>query len=282
MLKEHKPIFDANVNDTLMSSLVEVRNLELESWSTDHHIEVFKSWISNSQKRKLIGIQDFENIALCSGTSQAIENFINRNQSRRLRFSNAEFVLAKICCNANSIGWKFLEDGQLESNDAVVLSFPFSGNGGIYPGFGDLIERCTDFQVPVLIDSAYFGICTDLDIDLGAPCITDVTLSLSKPFSTMLRHGIRFTRMKYDDLIQTNSDLGILARPCVALSSLLMSKFDADYVVNKYLNRYRDICDRQQLMTTPTITLALGDQKKHAEFSRSGYVRVCVTDELLA
>jgi hypothetical protein len=284
MLKEHKPMHDVEVNRFILESFTQLtdKNLNLATWHTDNHLTIFKHWINSSTCRKIYGLHEFRYQALCSGTSQAIENFINRNQKRRLRFSRNEFVLSKIICNVNSVDWCCLEDQDITENDAVVISWPFSGNGGIYPGVQDLIKSCERYNVPVLVDAAYFGISSDIEIDVTSTCISDVCVSLSKPFSTMLRHGIRFTRLSHDDLLQNTSDQGIINRPAVVVSSKLMEQFDADYIVKKYLSRHKEICQYNNLTSTPTLTLAVGDKNIYSEFNRGDFVRVCITNELLA
>lgn len=283
MLKEHKPIYDPEVNAFLHQHFADLtaHDLDLRSWSPVEHIEIFESWIKNSQHRQIIGLEDFKHRALCAGTSQAIETFINRNQNRRIRFSKSEFALAKIVCNANGVSWHWLEDGPVQVGDAVVISCPFSGNGGYMDGLEEILGDCEISAVPVLIDAAYFGISTGIKIDVNSPCITDVCISISKPFSTMLRHGIRFTRSYHDDTVQNSSTMGIVPRPCVLLSSQILCKFGSDYIVDKYLSRYRNVCDDYSLMQTPTVTLALGSPDTFQDFQRGNYIRICVTDEVL-
>lgn len=282
MLKEHKPIFDADVNAFIEQSLSNLtqNDLDLGSWGTAEHLDIFQSWITESTHRKIIGLNDFTHRALCNGTSQAIEAFINRNHKRRLRFSASEFVLSKIICNTNGVSWQWLEDGAIEPNDAVVMSCPFSGNGGFIENSEELINVCQKLSIPVLIDAAYFGISTGIELNVSSSCITDVCVSVSKPFSTMLRHGIRFTRVYHDDHIQNSSDMGILARPCISVASRVLGKFDSDYIVNKYLSRYKKVCSDHDLIQTPTITLALGSPDRFPDFKRGDHVRICVTDEI--
>lgn len=283
MLKEHKPVYDLAVNEHIMQCLSTLRQDELASeyWSESTHIEIFESWIQQSQHRLINGLSDFKHRALCSGTSQAIETFITRNQHRCIRFSKNEFILSKIVCNANGIPWRWLEDGPVQAGDAIIISCPFSGNGSYLTDFNSVISSCEKLEVPVLVDAAYFGISSEILIDVTSPCITDVCVSISKPFSTMLRHGIRFTRLYYDDPLQNASAMGIISRPCAIVSSKLLLKFDSDYIVNRYISKYQQVCSDRLLIKTPTITLALGDPDLHQDFKRGDFVRICVTDEIL-
>lgn len=284
MIKDHKPLQDPEVLDCLFRHIPCIKgpDVDLMSWSTADHIAVYETWINNNRFCTIRGLDLFPVKALASGTSQAIENFVVRNNRRRLRFSRSEFVLSRIVCNANKIAWKFLEDGELEPTDALVLSWPFSGNGDCYPDLRSLLTICDSLGIPVLIDCAYFGISYDMEIDVSNPCITDVVTSISKPFSTMLRHGIRFTKLPYDDCVQNNSDTGVLSRLATVAATHLLRNFSAEFIITKYKDKQIEICQELGLQPTKTITLALGDDDKHKEFKRGDYTRICLTDELLA
>lgn len=284
MLIEHKPLQDPVIVEELFSIVAGLRigDVAIDGWNTNHHIGVFQNWLLSGTTTTIVGLDDFKYAALCVGASDVIDAFINRNSHRRIRFSCAEFVLSKIICNSTRTDWLFIEDAPLASNDAVILSLPFSGNGGIHANHDNILDTCAKLDIPVCMDLAYVGIAHNLHIDLTAKCITDVTTSLSKPFSVMLRHGVRFSRNYVDDKIQYISDRGMLPRINVATASQLMQKFTKDYVVNKYLSKYSRVCKQLKLNTTNTITLALGNNQQHKEFLRGGYNRICVTDEILA
>ena len=284
MLQAHKPIQDPVIVETLFRTLKEItaHDVDIETWDAKIHCNEFYNWIQNQDTVSILGLDEFSNRALCAGTSAAIENFIARNHQRRLRFSQTEFVLSKIVCRNLNIPFEYIEDSELQSGDALVLSLPFSGNGSTYPDTDKILQTCTELDIPVLIDAAYIGIANFITIDLRHKCITDFTTSLSKPFHTMLRHGIRFTRSYYDDNIQSSSDMGIVSRINVAIANRLMQTFDKDYIINMYTNKNRQVCRELGLVPTNTITLALGDREKHAQFIRGKYVRVCITDELMS
>ena len=284
MLQAHKPIQDPLIVETLFKTLKEItaHDVDIDTWDAKIHCNEFYNWIQNQDTVSILGLDEFSNRALCAGTSAAIENFISRNHQRRLRFSQTEFVLSKIVCRNLDIPFEYLEDSELQSGDALVLSLPFSGNGSTYPNTDQILTKCTELGIPVLIDAAYIGIANFITIDLRHKCITDFTTSLSKPFHTMLRHGIRFTRNYYDDNIQSSSDMGIVPRINVVLANRLMKIFDKDYIIKMYANKNSQVCRELGLAPTNTITLALGNYEQHAKFIRGNYVRVCITDELMS
>ena len=64
----------------------------------------------------------------------------------------------------------------------------------------ELLNICDSWNVPVLIDMAYFGMCHDIEIDLSHKCIEEVTFSLGKTFPIIgARAGMRLQKTDVDD-----------------------------------------------------------------------------------
>lgn len=279
----HIPLLDPTIQQELQSQLscVQLDSTPPGQWKIDSYLDTFTNWLQSSRNNRITALDTFKHRAYSNGTCDSIAEFVHRHsKTRRLRFSQAEFVLSKITCNNINCAWTWLEEDRISANDAVVVSLPFSGNGSTIPDFDTLLDTCDQLGVPVLLDIAYFGISFGLDVDLSHPCITDVTCSLSKPINTFLRCGIRFSKELYDDRIQLLSDLGIVNRQATTVAEHLMSKFSCDYIVDTYADRYNTICNELGLGKTNTITLAVGTENKHSDFFRNGYYRICITNEL--
>lgn len=282
MIVSHAPLVDQDVLTTISDFFSNIRDVDvdLDNWDNQIYFSAFDNWIKNSHYNKFTGIDLFPYRAYGAGTIDGIQSFIHRHgMSKRIRFSRAEFVGSKIVCNHASFNWAFLEDGPISDNDAVVLSFPFSGNGNLYENCDQLLDYCDKLNVPVLIDAAYFGISHGITIDLSRPCITDVVFSLSKPFSTQLRLGYRITKQLFDDVLQLNSDSKIYNRYAVSAGIKLLNKFSHDWLIEKYHPIQQKICKEFNLTPSATVTLA-SDNLSRPEFFRNGYYRVCITHEL--
>lgn len=284
MLVAHKPIQDpvimAAIADHLQTLNTDI--LDLERWDSQTHINIFDQWLKTGKHVKINGLDKFKHRALCNGSSAALSHFVYRNNHKRIRFSRNEFVLGRVVSNDGNIDWAYLEDDKIKSTDAVMVSVPFAGNGGQLPNYQQLIHTCNQLDVPVCVDLAYAGIGIDIQIDVDEKCIQEVVSSISKPFSSMLRHGIRYSKQRHDDNIQIASDTGILPRINIAIASKLLENFSKDFIVDKYINRYHKVCADLGLTETNTVTLALGDPDKHKEFVRGDQIRICITDELLS
>jgi hypothetical protein len=284
MIVGHKPLTDPVIQQEIFNFLqvINSNNVCLENYSSESYFEAFENWITQSHKNTLQGFTNFKHKAYCVGTYDGIQAFIHRHAtSRRIRFSRAEFVGSKIVSNSAGANWCYLEDAQLDANDALVLSLPFSGNGDYYPNHIEVLNKCSKLSIPVLLDLAYFGISSGIEFDLGFDCITDVVFSLSKPMSTQLRLGLRLTKEYQDDVVQVLSDSKTYNRISTSIGTNLLQKFSHNWIIDKYLPKQKKICSEFNIKPTPTVTLALGDYQNYNAFFREGYYRICLTDELL-
>lgn len=282
MLKSHQPVTDRSVVSTIIDEFKYITKKEicLESWQADYHSDVYRTWISQGTLCKVTGLDNFSKFAFTGGTTPALESFVLHWPSRRLRISQAEFVLPRVFADYQQRNWCYLEHDLVQPDDFVIISLPFSGNGMWYTNFDQLLNDCAEKSVPVCLDLAYIGIAYDMQIDLSHPAIAAVTTSISKPYSTMLRHGIRFTKERWDDAAQNTTELGIVPRANIHVASKVMTKYGRDYIPDVYLAKTKAVCRELGLTETNVITLALGDSDLHREFVRGGYPRVCITDEI--
>jgi hypothetical protein len=68
---------------------------------------------------------------------------------------------------------------RIQTNDAVVISLPFSDYGKEHPRMREILDECEKWEVPVLIDCAYYVIARDINFDFSKySCIEDITFSL--------------------------------------------------------------------------------------------------------
>jgi len=284
MILGHKPLIDPIIQHEIFQSLknIDAESVSLQNWSSLPYLEAFRNWMVGSRTHNMNSLEQFQHSAYCAGTYDGIQAFIHRHvTSRRIRFSRAEFVGSKIICNHARANWCYLEDAHLQENDAVILSLPFSGNGGYHCDYHKTMSLCSDLRIPVLLDLAYFGISTGINFDFSHMCITDLVCSLSKPMSAQLRLGFRMTRQPYDDVVQSLSDTSTYNRIAVSVAINLLKKFSHHWFVQRYLDRQQTICQQLNIQSTPTFTLALGNAQQHKQFWREGYYRICITDELL-
>lgn len=283
MLLAHKPLNDSVIQLAIFESLKKQTpdSISLESWRVDDYLDCFTQWISQSTHNNIIGLDKFPNRAYCVGAMDAIQSFVYRHAlTRRIRFARAEFVGAKIACNSIGSHWCYLEDAPLASNDAVIISLPFAGNGNSLPNYQSIIDHCVLLDIPVLLDLSYYGISYNFNFDLTPSCIKEVVFSLSKCLSTTLRLGMRLTVDCYDDIIQHMSNDRTLNRIATNVGIDLLNTFSHDWLISRYQLLQDKVCAKLNISPTPTVTLAIGNENQHQDFYRQGYYRICITDEL--
>ena len=276
--REHYPLQDSEVRDTLDHVL---RNLDLECVERLKHVvleKTWRQWLTKTGLNVVKGLDSMDFAHFVPGVTPCFSEFVSRYHNRRIRVSRSDFVMTKIACRLQNRPLVHLEDQELKPQDAVVMSLPFSGNGGVYPDYDYIIDQACKLGVPVMIDAAYFGISYGLVFDLSPSCITDFCVSLSKPFFGFgIRSGMRFTRHAVDDSLSAPiSTFGIFDRISGYVSTKIMQEFQHDPFVRKHQPRQIETCETLGITATPTLTLALGDED-WSDYKRGDYNRVCIS-----
>ena len=243
--------------------------------------QTWRDWLLQSTYNKIIGLEKFLYSAFVPGTTDAFGEFISRYPEKRIRVSRSDFILTKILSKTYQRNLVYLEEEKLKAGDCLIISLPYSGNGSYHPDWPDLLNHCDEYDIPVFVDGAYFGISHGIEYPLNRNCIKDFTTSLSKNLAgNSLRLGIRFTKDLIDDGI-TAGMLGsdVFDRLGAYITIELLKNFSHDWTVNKYLDIQNKICHDHRLEPTNTLTLALGSEEME-EFKRGDYIRVSISNEL--
>ena len=280
-LKPGSPLYNDEIRQTLDSSGVVGTWFETEQSfkaidCQNEFLEFFPEWISSSKLNTFIGLDAFPKRLVSVGATQTLDtfHFECQQEGRRMRFFRGEYPY-----NKRTVNWspdQYIENSPLEENDAVILSFPFCGNGGKHEQYDWLLEECLTNKIPLLIDCAYFGTCGGLEVDLSHPAITDVCFSLTKGLSsTMFRAGIRFTKNEdktFKMQTQTMWHHGIHLNLKVAL--FLMQNFSPDYNYEKYRPIQEMVCEEYDLEPTPCTHLAMGNEEWNHFLWDGKYIRI--------
>lgn len=155
--------------------------------------------------------------------------------------------------------WCFVDQEPITSNDAVVISLPFSDTGDIHPDTLSVLDICDRLGVPVLVDSAFFGLCHGINFDYDRECITDITFSLSKTFPVShIRIGMRLTRVDDDDSLLVHHKSCYVNRLGAGLGLELMSKWNADYNYDRWNLQQKIFCEQLGVQPSKTVIFGLG------------------------
>lgn len=230
----------------------------------------YMAWITSTQLNTYIGIDQFKFATYSNATSESFDKFYIKNNKRRFRCLRGEYVYHQVAWRNGWPDWRFIDDEDIAANDAVVISYPFSDTGYKHQSHDEILKRCTELGVPVLIDCVFSGVSYDLTFDLSHACITDVVFSLSKIFPIAhARVGMRLTKEDDDDTLFVYQKLSYNNRMGAALGIYFIDNFDVDYIVNKYRATQHEFCRQLKVCPSNTVFFGLGEGDWQ-EYNRGG------------
>ena len=242
-------------------------NLNLQSIFDDREIiekfcSRYKEWMASTKLNKYIGLEDFKFINYSQATSESFDKFYMKNSKRRFRCFKGEYVYHQIAWRTGWPDWKFIEDEELDSNDAVIISYPFADTGIKHAWHDKILQQCTEKNIPVMLDLVFSGVSYDIVYDVSYPCITDIVFSLSKIFPlAYARIGIRLTREDNDDTMFVYNKINYNNKFGAALGLHFINKFDVDYITNKYHALQIEFCKQLDVCPSNTVFFGLGDDR---------------------
>lgn len=251
--------------------------------SLDEYCDIFYNWITYSCDKKIVGLDKFKYRHFIQGTSQGFDNFVLRNASKEIVNLVGDFQYH--ACISRHLNHNVINNiDELNNNQALIISFPFSDTGNEHNNFKEILRLCNQLNIPVCLDIAYWGIAKELILDLDQwSCIQEVLCSLSKPFHVLETHriGIRLSREYANDGICMLNEVGMANNYSISLGCWFMKEFNNSYNWKKYQPIYDRVCKELELIPTNTVIFALGDQR-HTEFNRGleKNYRVCLSEYL--
>lgn len=278
----HDPLINYRARSIIDQALEHISYSYLENITSLDLDAAWRHWLEKSSFNTIVGLESLQYSCFCAGTTPAFGEFISRYPNARIRNSRSDFIITKILSSSYHRELVFLEDDVLRKGDILIISLPFSGNGGVYPNFDSILNAADDLDIPVFLDGAYFGIAHGIHYPLTRHCIKDFAVSLSKNFAGReLRLGMRFTRDLIDDGISAaNVGFKMFDKLGAYLSIQLLEQYSHDDFIIYYKSISDEICKDLNLTPTNVVTLALGNETMADQFKRGDYIRVCISEEL--
>ncbi len=233
-----------------------------DPWIVKKFEEYFPHWLKACDRFKLNGIDDFKHSCFAQGSQEYFLNFYLKHREKRFRVFKGEYWWHMEVWKNLGLQWQYIEDDDIKSGDAVIISFPFARIGDLHPQQNDVIDLCQKLGVPVMLDFIYLPNITyeDLQIDLTPTCIESLSFSMSKTFPVAnARVAIRMTRDKVKDPMQISNDENVSNRLASGLGFECMQKYKIDYMTEKYLSEQTHWCKLLGLKPTKVVHFAFGD-----------------------
>lgn len=254
-------------------------------WSVDlqsKFLDRYKSWIAESKKNFVTGIAGFNMCCFSAGTTESFDKFYLKNLHRRLRYFRGEYMYHAVASRNFSNGGCFLEDDAVREGDAVIISCPFSDTGEQHPDMDHVLDQCDRLGIPVLLDMAYFGICSGLIFDLDHPSITDVTFSLSKTFPVPhLRIGMRLSRDDDDDTLIVMNKTNYTNRIAMSVGLRLLEESGPDHIFEMYRPAQLTLCHDLKVRPSSCVIFGIDTNNLYPEYNRGTATnRLCLSKYL--
>lgn len=259
MLQTYQFISDACADDCLNDTEIQ-----------DQFTSAYLSWIKSSKSNFLKNLDLFPIAAYSNGTTEAFDKFYLANNTRRFRCFRGEYMYHMASWKSICPNWQYIDDAPLESNDAVVISMPFSDTGDVHMSTEDILNVCDHLGIPVLIDCAFIGICGGIAFDFDHPCITDISFSLSKTFPVAnLRIGMRLSRTDSDDGILVHKKTNYTNRLGAAVGLKLLNMFSVDYNFTRWRATQEHFCNELGIEPSKSVIFGIATDK-FSEYNRGG------------
>jgi hypothetical protein len=242
---------------SLKFNLLDSLKTSVELFCTD-----YVAWIKSYSLSKIIGLEQYQYVAYSNGTTESFDKFYLNNSRKRFRCFKGEYLYHELSWR-NNFEWAFIEDAPLDSNDAVVISLPFSDTGGEHVDYKKVLKECEEKNINVLVDCVYYTLSKDVDVNLNFKCITDVTFSLSKTFPVAhARIGIRLSRQDTDDSLFVYQKSNYNNRLGAYIGHQLINAFEPEYIVNNYKNKQIELCNNlEDVIPSNTVLFGIGGNR---------------------
>lgn len=233
-----------------------------DPWTVNHFQEQFPAWIASGTRYKLRNLDLFKYVGFSQGTQESFLNWYMMHKDQRLRVFRGDYWWHMEIWTKANFNWRYIDDDPvILPDDACLCSYPFALTGAKHQQFDWLVEQCNRVGADLLVDFIYLPNSNGVvDIDLSAPCIKEITFSLSKTFPVQCaKIAVRMQRTKPSDPMQMSNDENICNRLSGGLALELIQKFPVDYMVSKYLDQQTYWCNRLGLKQTPVVHFGLGE-----------------------
>jgi hypothetical protein len=149
----------------------------------------------------------------------------------------------------------------LKPNVPLIISMPFSYTGSTYHSMDQLLDRCSELNIPVHIDGAWITAAKNTHIDFSHPAVYSLGISLSKGLglSGWNRIGMRYTKERVEDSITVMNEFLQIPSVPVIVGTYFMEHVPIDHLWNTHGDKHYKICKDFNLTSSDTIHMATKD-----------------------
>lgn len=279
-LKRSRPVPDKKIYNFIKNSIDGESLYEYDDLHSDF-CKGYSNWIQSTKLNTLKGLDLFESLQYSYGTTESFDSFTLIHNKKRMRCFKGDYIYHRLSWD-KKFNWCYLEDDRIQTEDAVIMSLPFSDSGDIHPRTNEILDDCDKWEVPVFIDCAYMIIARDIKFDFNRECIQGVSFSMSKGFygAERLRIGLRYSKKYVDDNLEVKNSMGMRNPLGMSVGLKIMDSYKVDYSSNTYIYKQKEFCNQLDIIPSKCVVFGLAD-KSHPEFGSfdrgTDFRRVCLS-----
>lgn len=259
-----------NLSDRRIESMItDILKKDLIEDISDQVYEDFKDeadiWLTCGPNT-FTGLDTFERRDICIGCTQGIDTVY---MSGLVQTFSRDYKYHERLGSAHIIG--NIDD--LKSNMPLIISVPFPSLGNLRPDMQDILDRCSELNIPVHIDGAWLSCSKDIFFDFSHPAIESVFMSLSKGLGLgWNRIGLRWLRKNKKDAITIMNDFNMNNRALVLIGLYFIRNLPPGYLWSAHGHHNKKVCEDFNLIPTKSIHLAF-DPVANTYFGLSPLIR---------
>lgn len=217
--------------------------------------EKFDHWIHSSKLNTVSGLQSFPHRDFIMGVTHSLDD-LHITHAPRLVCMEAEYAYHRRM--KPDFVHRRLET--LTRGDVLVFAIPFAWYGAEHPQTAPILDRCQELEIPVHVDSAWYGCLRDFHFNFDHPAIKSVSFSLSKSLGLgSNRVGVRYSRVREAGPVSIINDFAMEITSVMNAGIKMIDRFGADYLQNRYGEAYQLVCENLHLRPTKAIHIAFDE-----------------------
>ena len=224
------------------------------------------------------GIDKFNSLSFCNGSTEAFDKFYHKHMDKRLRYLRGEYFYHQIMGKRIFKEHAFIDHhDDIQVNDVVAISVPFSDTGGVPNNYHALMEKCERLEVPVLLDLAYINLTKGLEFNVDYKCIDTIATSLSKVFPVShWRIGLRMQRENIDDTLDAYQMNDYVNTHSVNVGNTLIKNYGPTFSYDKYRPEQLMKCIDLGITPSQSFIFGIDESNRYDQYSRGGATnRLC-------
>jgi hypothetical protein len=187
-------------------------------------------WITASNRNTISGLDAFPRRDFTVGVTQSLDDLHMMHPGKIVIMEDEYRYHQRLFPNIT-----VRTPDTLTAGDILVFSIPFGRWGGMHPQTQDILNKCTELNIPVHIDAAWLGACKNININIDQPCIKTWSVSLSEGFGLGVnRIGMRFSRERINGPVTIMNDFNMNIHVLMWYGIKFIERFGPDFLWNKY------------------------------------------------